>query len=354
MKILLAGGGTLGPVTPLLALVEAWRARDPQAQFVFAGTPTGPERSIVERQYHVAFRPIPAVRFERFFSLEWFALPVFVLIALIAAFKMIIQEKPDVIVGAGGYTQVPMIMVGWILHVPSFVFQTDVRPLLSTRLAAPFVHRIYLGWSQTTSFWLHKKMEVLGVPVRASLQTGSRERAIKRFGLDASKKTLLVIGGGTGSLWFNEQLVQIVPQLAQAFNVIHLTGRGKTPRSLEHPPGGYFCAEILDEGMEDAYAAADLVLARAGMGTISELSALGKCAILIPLPHSAQRENAQAMEQGRAARVLDQDQTDASMLLDEIRSLMEDPQKREVYQQRIRVVLRTDVTDTVINHILQK
>ncbi len=350
MKILLAGGGTLGPVTPLLALVEAWRARDSDVEFVFVGTPNGPERAIVQDEYYLPFVSLLPVRFPRFISLEWFLLPFRIVIVLCQAWQLLHREKPDVIVGAGGFTQVPLVIVGWMLHIVSVVLQTDVHPLLSNRLSAPFVKQIFVAWSETARSFPSDKTCVVGVPVRLSLKSGTREQALKRFGLDETKRTLLVFGGGTGSLWINEQMAQIAAQLRQEMNVIHILGRGKKMGSLK-TGNGYVAVEYLEEGMEDAYAIADLIVCRAGLGTISELSYLHKSAIIIPLPHSAQEENARLLETQDAARVLMQFETTSEQLLNEIRTLMDDDIRRRRYAQHISDLLRTDVADEMIDAI---
>lgn len=351
MKILLTGGGTLGPVTPLLALVEAWRARKSDVEFLFVGTPHGPERAMVVDQYHLPFESILPVRFPRFFSIEWFLLPFRAVLVLIQSWKLLCRHEPDVIVGAGGFTQVPLVMIGRALGTPSIVLQTDVSPLLSTRFSSPFVSQILIAWNETMRAFPLQKTRVVGVPVRASLQTGLRERAIKRFDLDPDKRTLLVFGGGSGSLWINEQIAQIIVQLKQEMNVIHITGRDKALTSTQT---GYVVAEYLEHGMEDVYAAADLVVCRAGLGTISELSALGKPAILIPLPNSAQEKNARLLETRGAARVLDQSTTTSEQLLREIRMLIRDEVRRNKYRQQIGHVLRTDVADEIIDIIESK
>lgn len=351
MKILLAGGGTLGPVTPLLAIVEAWRKRDEHVSFVFAGTPNGPERSLA-KAYGIAFYSITSVRFPRFFSFEWFALPVNVLVAILESWKLLWRERPHLIVGAGGYTQVPIILVGWFFRIKSFVLQTDVSPLLSNRLVVPFVEKIFVGFDETLSAFPSDKTEIIGVPVRSSLMSGSRERALQRFGLDAQRPTLLVLGGGTGSLWINEQMSQIATKLAGEMNVIHITGRGKELDALRSYGKGYTVIEQVEDGLGDIYAAADLVVSRAGMGTISELCALEKPVVIIPLPGSSQMENARVLERAQAARVLIQEETSAEKLFQIVHELMENMSARTSLANRLASLLATNVSDRIIDEMI--
>jgi len=348
MMVLLAGGGTLGPVTPLLALAEAWRKQREDISFALVGTQDGPERSLAQAS-HIPFYAIPSVRLPRFFSMEWFLIPFRAVYALAGAHRLLRAQRPDLIIGAGGFTQVPVMWVGRFLGVPSFLLQTDVRPLLSNRLVASFVKKIFIGFEETMPFFSARKTVQTGVPVRASLKTGSRERACARFGLDGTRPTLLVLGGGTGSLWINERMAEIAPQLVQEMNVIHLTGRGKQLASLTM--NGYASMEQVEDGLADIYAAADLVVARAGMGTISELCALSKPALIIPLPGSAQLENARALARRHAAMVRFQSSTSADDLQEEIRGLISDSAKRKRLSASIHRALNTDVADVIITHL---
>ncbi len=350
MKILLAGGGTLGPVTPLLAIVEAWRTRDPDVEFVLVGTSDGPE-SLLAKQYSVPFRTLPRARFPRFFSVEWFLFPVHAMFALLLAWKLIVQEKPVCILGAGGFTQVPVIFIASLFRIPAFILQTDVRPLLSNKLSAPFVQRIFLAWQETSQYFSSRKIQFLGIPVRASLHTGSRERAVARYGLRPGMPTLLVFGGGTGSLFLNERIAEIAPQLRKEMNVIHITGRGKRPEGLQNLGQGFVVIEHVEEGLEDLYALADLVVCRAGSGTISELAALKKAAILIPLK-GAQEDNARVLEQQHAARVLSQTHTTGAELLGVIREIQSDESLKGQYRKQIGSAVGTNVAGSLIDFIL--
>ncbi|MBI2475373.1 UDP-N-acetylglucosamine--N-acetylmuramyl-(pentapeptide) pyrophosphoryl-undecaprenol N-acetylglucosamine transferase [Candidatus Uhrbacteria bacterium] len=336
MLILLTGGGTLGSVTPLLAIVEAWRKRDASVEFVWIGTQSGPERKLVEEEYAIRFFQIPVARFPRYVSIELLFLPIQFLRALITSVKVITNERPNVVIGAGGFTQVPVILAAWVVRVKSITLQTDVKILLSTKIVSPFVSKVISAWDQ------------FGVPVRDTLSHGSKEKAIAYFHLDKNKPTVLVFGGGTGAEWLNEQIFEIAPQLCQKANVLHITGFRK--RGELTSVSGYVVVESLGKEMADAYAVADLIVARAGMGTIAELSALRKPAILIPLPNSLQEDNAKALRD--SARILDQENTTSEILLSEIRLLLDDPQAREQYSSRISSVLRTDVAGDIIDLIV--
>jgi len=343
MKILLTGGGTLGSVTPLLAIVEAWRKRDATVEFVWIGTQNGQERKLVEEEYAIRFFQIPIARFPRYVSLEWLYLPIQFLRAIVKCTSIMRKEKPNVVIGAGGFTQVPVMIASWMMRVKSTALQTDVQILLSTKIVLPFVSYVIAAWEQTVNL----KPSFFGVPVRESLLRGSKEKAIAHFHLDKNKLTVLVFGGGTGASWLNEKIFEIAPQLCQKTNVLHLTGSGK--RCELAPIAGYVVVESLGKEMADAYAVADLVVARAGMGTIAEISALRKPAILIPIPNSLQEDNASALQ--NSARILDQENTTSQVLLNEIRLLLDNPQARAQYSSRISSVLHTNIADDIIDLI---
>lgn len=335
MKILLTGGGTLGSVTPLLAIVEAWRKRDASVEFVWIGTQKGPESELVQGTYRIPFRPIHVARLPRYLSKELLKSPFSLLRAVFEAFRIIKSEKPDVVIGAGGFTQVPVIFAAWILHIKCFALQTDAKLLLATKLVRLFIKKLFSSFD-------------FGIPVRESILNGSEEKAIASFHLNENKPTIFVFGGGTGARWLNERIYEIAPQLSRDFNVLHLTGIGK--RVELAPIDGYIVVDALREEMADAYAVSDLIISRAGMGTIAELSALHKAAILIPLPHSAQEKNAEVL--GDAVLVLDQEKTTSSLLLDEIQSLLTDNIRLQKYRDRIKNVLHTDSANDIIEEIV--
>ncbi|MEK7452330.1 MAG: UDP-N-acetylglucosamine--N-acetylmuramyl-(pentapeptide) pyrophosphoryl-undecaprenol N-acetylglucosamine transferase, partial [Patescibacteria group bacterium] len=286
MKILFAGGGTLGPVTPLLAVADAWRKKDSSITFVWVGTKNGPERVFIEKE-SIPFFSLTTARFPRYPSFEWIFLPFRFFLACLQASLILLRERPQLIAAAGGYTSVPLILIGRILGIPSWIHQSDVLPVLTNRLLSHIATVITVAWPQTQNVFPKSKTYLIGNPVRASVLGGSREHAKKIFAIDETKPTILVFGGGSGARFLNHLMSEIWKDLSMIANVIHVTGKGKmlNETSLTHH---YHVVEYLAEEMKDAYALADLVVCRAGTGTITELAALKKAAILIPLLHHTQ------------------------------------------------------------------
>lgn len=348
MKILFAGGGTLGPVTPLLAVAEAWKKRSPEIEFVWVGTKQGPERVFVEKE-GIRFFWIAQARLVRVLNGEWLWFPLALLSAFSQAFRILRREKPDLIAAAGGYTSVPLVIVGRCMGIPSWIHQSDVKPILTNRLLAPFATWITVAWKKTSRAFSASKTIVIGNPVRESVRQGVKARAEIMFGCDASKPTVFIFGGGTGSQWINEAIAEVRNELLTIANVIHVTGKGKLGSTVSKP--GYFVIESMMDEMPDAYVMADVVVSRAGAGAISELAALKKAAIIIPLPNTPQEENARAVE--HAALVLRQQTTTPQELLNQIRRLLNDPLIRLGMGQRLGLTLETDCTEKILK-MLQK
>jgi UDP-N-acetylglucosamine--N-acetylmuramyl-(pentapeptide) pyrophosphoryl-undecaprenol N-acetylglucosamine transferase len=263
--------------------------------------------------------------------------------AFVRAFVIVVRFRPDVIGSAGGYTSVPVVMAGSVLGVPSWVHQMDARPILTTRLIAPFASRITVSFQQTLKSFPLVKTRVVGNPVRASLYEGSRNHAIELFGLNPKLRTVLVVGGGTGAKWLNEAILSQVKKICARANVIHLTGRGKSMAVA--PIVNYHQIEFLDSDMKHALACADVVVSRAGMGSITELCALSKPSILVPLPKSAQQQNARAL--GSAVEVIEQEQGPV-VLRKKILELLDDPERRVELSQQIVRALRTDCAQELV------
>lgn len=349
MKLLLTGGGTLGPVTPLLAVVEAWRKKDPRVQCLWIGTSHGPERFFIEKE-GIPFYAIMTARFPRYLSIEWIQLPFRFLIACVQALFLLLRNKPDLIASAGGYTSIPVVLIGRLLNIPSWVHQSDVVPLLTNRILAPFASLITVAFDQTRYSFPASKTMTVGNLVRAMIFEGSKEDARQRFDLDEKKPTVLVFGGGGGAKWINQVMQTIWKNISEIANVIHVTGKGKSETLVSSASNHYHVAEFLSDEMADALAIADVVVCRAGTGTLSELAALKKAAILIPLPNHAQQENARAVRQ--AAVILDQSTTTAEDVLREIRLLLVDDARRLELGERLSQILETNVVSNLIDLLI--
>lgn len=351
MKILFAGGGTLGPVTPLLAVAEALRDIDPGVEFVWVGTPNGPDRAAVEAA-GIRFLTLPVARLPRYPSVEWVMLPANLFRAARQAWTILKAEQPSLVATAGGFTGVPLVVAARVLGIPSWLHDQDARPILSSKLVAPFATSITVAWEASLDAFPKDKTNVVGNPVRASMMAGSREDAIRAFRLDPARPTVLAFGGGGGSAWLNGQMEIVGEEMAREANVIHLTGLGKMTDRLASFGGTYRAEELLTARMADAMAAADVVVCRAGMGTITELSARQKAAVVVPLPNSPQEDNARVLETAQAAVVMRQGAATPQELLEAVLGLVRHSERRHALGGAMARVLPTDVADRLARHLL--
>lgn len=344
MKILFAGGGTLGPVTPLLAVAEALRAQDPSVSIVWIGTAHGPEKSLVEAAGYPFFA-VPVARLPRYPSTEWILFSWRMASAFARALWILRRERPDAIGTAGGYTGVPVVKAAWLLRIPRWIHQPDVRPVLSNVLTAPLATWITVAWEATRPSFSTRKTDVVGNPVRASVTRGDRARALARFGFSGTRPIVLVMGGGGGSAWINQTVSSFAPRLLERADLIHVTGRQKTSAS-------YATVELLEGAdMADAYAAADVVVARAGMGTIGEVSVLRKPTLLIPLPNSLQEANAMLAASAGAAVVVQQAEG-SDALWNVLADLLSDKEKQRHLSERMGALLPDDAAARVAKRLL--
>jgi UDP-N-acetylglucosamine--N-acetylmuramyl-(pentapeptide) pyrophosphoryl-undecaprenol N-acetylglucosamine transferase len=296
-SVLLAGGGSAGHVSPLLALADCLRRRDPDVRITALGTQRGLEQRLVPaRGYEL--RTIPRVAFPRRIGGGLVRLPGALKQAVALAGALLDETAPDVVVGFGGYVSTPAYLAARRRGIPIVVHEQNARPGLANRLGArmtPFVATTFASTSLPHAC-------VIGMPLRREIalldRAASRAQGLAHFGLDDHRPTLLVTGGSLGAQRLNAAFASRVDALrAVGIQVLHVTGLGK--EFLHHsraagPP--YVVAGYVDQ-MDLAYAAADLVVARAGANTVCELTAVGLPAVYVPLPigNGEQRFNASAV-----------------------------------------------------------
>lgn len=352
-KIILTGGGTMGSVTPLLAVAEEIKRKDQQAEFFWLGTKNGPERKIVEL-YHIQFASIPAGKLRRYFSLKNFLDPFLITAGFFKAFWVILKVKPKMIMSAGGFVGVPVVWAGWVLHVPILVHQEDLRPGLANRLSAPFSKIITVTFPESLKFF--PKGIVTGNPVRREIFLGDKERAFRNFGLEKELPTVLVLGGGTGALELNRIVAGAAAELVKLCQVIHITG-GRMERFLPEVLGDkkirYHQFDFLAEDLRDAYVAADLVVSRAGLGTLTELAGLGKPTILVPIPKSHQEDNAYYFRRNNAAMIMNQSEMTPDNFAASVAGLISNKVELENLSRNMRNSMKLGAAGAMAEEVLK-
>jgi len=334
MKIILSGGGTGGSVMPLLAVAEeikkqcakdAPQMRNSECEFLFIGTRKGiPEKKLVQEK-NILYRSIYSGKLRRYFSFKNITDIFFILFGFIQSIFIILRFKPQAIFSAGGFVAVPLSLAGWFLRIPIFIHQQDIVPGLANKIIAPLSKKITVSFGVSLKSFNPQKTILTGNPVRPDIFEGRKERAIKKFSLEKGLPTLLIIGGGTGAKDLNDLIFQIVPQLTDFCQIIHLTGPNKSIINEKLNHRRYHQIEFLTKEIIDVYQAADLVVCRAGLGTLTELSVLKKPLILIPIPDSHQEANAEYFKEKADIVVLSQKKIIAKILLKQIKNLIMSP-----------------------------
>ena len=353
MKILFSGGYTLGPVTPLLAIAEVIKKKYPEVEFLWIGTQSGPERKLIEDQ-GIKFVFISSGKLRRYISV-WNFLDIFSFFkGLFQSLKIIWDFKPDLCISAGGFVSVPVHLAAWIYGSPSWIHQQDIQVGLANKLMAPFAKVITtaLDFPNSNSphnrggleggwFFSKKKTFWLGNPVRQDIFRGDKERAFKLFNLKPNLPVVFATGGGTGSLKVNQLIVHAIQHLDGFCQVIHLSGKERpqelVERAVQHFDY-YQVHQFFGEEMKDAYAVADLVISRAGMGTITEIAALGKPAILVPKP-GHQEHNVAFLEKAGAVINVDERTADGNYLAKIIKELLVGDVKRKQLSVQLQKTL---------------
>lgn len=337
-RIVLAGGGTAGHVNPLLATAAELDRRGYEVTVI--GTEEGLEARLVP-EAGFPLLTLPKVPVPRRPSKDFFTLPFRLRQAIAVAEEYL--AGADAVVGFGGYVSAPVYLAAARAKKPFVVQEQNVGPGLANRLGARNAAAVSLAFANTPLKARVGKTVFTGLPLRRSIEDlaaqrsnveGAREarrRAAAQFDLDPDQPILLVTGGSLGAQHLNEVLLEAAPAFAGRAQILHVTGNGKSQEAVAAaaslPDVTWVVREYLSN-MEDALAAADLVLCRSGAGTVAEIGALGLPAFYVPLPigNGEQRRNAASqIEAGGAVLVADSDFTAATLRLRVLPLLQDSP-----------------------------
>lgn len=339
MRVLLVGGGTGGSVAPLLAVASTINSRFPSTQFLFLGSVKGPEQVLAESA-GIRFAAISSGKLRRYFSIQNL-FDIFRLVAgIFQAGRILRTFRPDVVVSAGSYLAVPVIWSAWWRRIPIHIHQQDIIPGLANRSTAICASTITVAFEKSLGDFSKAKTAWIGNPVRPELFSGQPQRARERFELRDDLPVILAFGGGTGALHLNQLVAEAGLRLLDSYQIIHITGGRQDAFQLKHP--NYHAVEFLTEAMADAYAVADVVVCRAGLSTLSEIAALGKPAVIIPLPESHQEVNAELFKENGAAIVLSERGLTHEKLSAELKNLANDSKRRQRLSTQIKSLSRLD------------
>ncbi len=375
---MIAAGGTAGHVVPALAVADALRARGAEVTFI------GGERAEAQLVPAAGYplRTIAVAGLDRRNPLRAARAVALAVKAFVRARALLAELRPDAVMGGGGYVSGPVGLAAVTRRVPLVLTEADSHLGLANRALAPFARRVCLafppavarsdtepsapgaagrqsrGWRlarrrRTTRGGLGRRYHVTGRPIPPPHE--DRAGARVRLGIEPGETCVLVFGGSLGARSIN--LAAIEAYDGAAFRVLHVSGRRDYPELAALPrPSGYDLREYLDLAeFAQALAAADLVVARAG-GSLFEVAAHGRPAILIPYPHAAadhQATNARWMERGGAAVVVPDGELSAARLARETAALLADPQRLRAMAAAARRLARPDAAEVVAEELLE-
>ncbi|GAB3730260.1 undecaprenyldiphospho-muramoylpentapeptide beta-N-acetylglucosaminyltransferase [Hymenobacter agri] len=356
LRFIISGGGTGGHIFPAVAIANELRRRLPDAEILFVGANGRMEMTRVpEAGYKIVGLDITGL--QRRLTPQNLLFPVRVFRSVRKAGKLIEEFRPDAVVGVGGYASAPVLLAATSRAIPALIQEQNSYAGLVNKLLAKRVNRICVAYDGMEKFFPADKLVLTGNPVRAEIARGNRAEALHFFGLDPSKKTLLVIGGSLGARTLNQATAAALARLREAgIQLLWQTGKLYFPEAQQQADqaAGLHALEFIQR-MDLAYAAADVVISRAGALSVSELCLTGKASILVPSPNVAedhQTKNALALV-GKGAAVLITDEHAAERLYDEALRLLSDPARQEQLSSRVRELARPDATVTIVDELLK-
>lgn len=341
-----AGGGTGGHLFPGLAVAEALVERG-EGEAVFVGGTQGIEARAVPAAgfpFHaVDIRGVRGRGWRGWLGLGW-RLPA----AVARCMRLLRELQPDVAVGLGGYASFPAVLAARILGIPVVLLEQNARPGLANRVLARFADRVCTALPGASAGFPRHKVRLTGNPVRPLRRSGAAERG-EGF-------TLLVFGGSQGARRINDAVTEAAPELARrvpGLRIVHQTGRADAARVRQSYERRGVRAEVHEfiDDMAKAYAEADLVVCRAGAGTVAELAAVGRPAILVPYPHAVddhQTANAEVLRRAGAAIVVPDADLTPERLVQLVSELCADPQRRARMEEAAHSAAVPDAAQRVL------
>ncbi|MBT2557121.1 undecaprenyldiphospho-muramoylpentapeptide beta-N-acetylglucosaminyltransferase [Hymenobacter sp. ISL-91] len=358
MKLIISGGGTGGHIFPAVAIANEVRRRFPNAEILFVGANGRMEMTRVpEAGYDIIGLDIAGL--QRSLTPQNLLFPIKVMRAVRKAGKIIEKFRPDAVVGVGGYASAPVLLAATSRGIPALIQEQNSYAGLVNKLLAKRVQRICVAYEGMDKFFPNDRLTLTGNPVRTEIASGQRAEALAFFGLDASRPVLLVIGGSLGARTLNQATAAALPRLQEAgVQLLWQTGKLYFPEAqMQAAPFAAAGLQALEfiRCMDLAYAAADVVVSRAGALSVSELCLTGKPSILVPSPNVAedhQTKNALALSTQNAA-LLVRDTEAAATLYDEALALLQNSERQQQLSASIRQLARPQATATIVDELLK-
>jgi len=372
MKIVFTGGGTGGHFYPIIAVAEEIHALVKERKLLepelyFFGPSALDERALYENG--ITFVKTPAGKMRRYFSLLNFFDAIKTGWGIIGTTLSLYRLFPDVIFSKGGYGSVPTLIAAKFLRIPLIVHDSDAIPGRATLLALPFAKKIAISYNEAYEHFPEKyrdRIALVGNPVRKEVRNPAKDGAHEFLELEKNVPVLLIIGGSLGSEKINNAILESLPELVNRYQIIHQTGQtnfestvntaqvilSRNERRYRYKSYGYLSSLAL----KMAAGAADLIISRAGSGSIYEIASWGKASIIIPIPESIsrdQRSNAFAYAHSGATVVIEQGNLAPHLLVAEIDRLFTNPKARNDMAEAATKFAKPDAGKVLAEAVLE-
>lgn len=357
-RIIIAGGGTGGHIFPAVAIANALKKLRADIEILFVGAVGKMEmEKVPQAGYNI--KGLDIAGFNRSSLLKNIALPYKLIKSFFQVRRIIREFKPDAVVGVGGYSSFPVLKYAQSIGLPSFIHESNSFAGRSNKMLGRKATKVFVAADGMEEFFPAGKIVITGNPVRAAIVEGgniSKEEALRFFGLDTEKKTLLVVGGSLGARSINESIAAGLPRLLNAnLQLIWQTGKSDADKWKEAATGqaSVYVSEFITS-MEIGYAASDIVVSRAGAMALSELCVVKKPVVFVPYPFAAedhQTVNARRLVKKNAALMV-KDSEAAEKLVDEVLKLAADTDKQQTFRDNIAKEAVTDADERIAKIIL--
>lgn len=347
-KIILTGGGTAGHVTPNMALIPELKKKGYEIKYV--GSYTGIEKKLIE-EMGVEYQGISSGKLRRYFSMKNFSDPFRVLKGFKEAKKIMKDYNPSIVFSKGGFVSVPVVLAAKKYKIPVIIHESDMTPGLANRIAMKGASVICHNFPETAASLPDGKAVLTGSPIREELRHGDKAAGLKSLDFTLDKPVIMVMGGSLGAVAVNNAIRGALDELLDKYQIIHLCGKGKLDESLKNIPG-YKQFEYVKSELTNYFAAADLLVSRAGANAICEIAALQKPNILIPLSRKASRGdqilNANSFKKQGFSEVIEEEDVTKESLVNMINQVYDN---REKYIDAMAKSNNNDAITTILDLI---
>lgn len=355
LKFILSGGGTGGHIYPAIAIADELKARHPNAEFLFVGADDRMEmEKVPEAGYKIIGLSIAGL--QRKLTLKNLLVPFKLIKSLRRSKKIVKDFNPDVVIGTGGYASAPLLKAANQMGVPTLIQEQNAFPGKTNKWLSKGASKICVAYADMERFFPKEKLVFTGNPIRKRLLEidSKRKTAQEKFDLDKNKLTVLVLGGSLGAKVINERIGNSIEFFKKKeIQLIWQCGKLYYNKFKDYAVGNTVQVMPFLNNMDEVYAAADIIISRAGAIAVSELTVVGKPVIFIPSPNVAedhQTKNAMAMVRKRAAMIIPEAELD-QQFEEKLSFLLKDKVEQDLLGRTIKSLSKPEATEAIVDEV---